>query len=227
MGPRVGFAASASVGVGRRDEVDAARGKRMASTHAPDGEIRAARGAMILDCLARVIRTGRIKTATVAEHRAHGNLVEAQQGDQYRFHTLGGAVRRRVKTSRAGANAAPRMDASLGRGLRRPAGDLPNRSIEQLTDFGRAHRRERGGSRARQRFLVEARVLPQQQVVTGEFGPAQAKRVARQPLHEVTCDCTRRILLADDEPQTSRLTGRLAVDHEVRGAPPGAQTKNG
>lgn len=93
MGRRVSFAGRAAcVGIGRRrNEVDAARGERVASAQPPGGEISATRGAMILDCLARVIRTGRIKTASAAEQRTHGKLVEAQQREQYRLHSNGGA----------------------------------------------------------------------------------------------------------------------------------------
>lgn len=43
---------------------------------------------MILDCLARVIRTGGIKTAAAAEQRADGNLVQTQQRDQDRLHGI-------------------------------------------------------------------------------------------------------------------------------------------
>jgi hypothetical protein len=46
---------------------------------------------MILDCLARVIRAGRIKTAPAAEQRAHGDLVQTQQRNQYRLHGDGAA----------------------------------------------------------------------------------------------------------------------------------------
>lgn len=43
---------------------------------------------MILDCLARVIRTGGIKTAAAAEQGADGNLVQTQQRDQDRLHGI-------------------------------------------------------------------------------------------------------------------------------------------
>ena len=48
----------------------------MTAANTPHGEISPARGAMILDCLARVLRTGRVKKAPVAEQGADGKLVK-------------------------------------------------------------------------------------------------------------------------------------------------------
>jgi hypothetical protein len=63
---------------------------------------------MILDCLARVIRTGGIKTAPAAEQRADGNLVEAQQRDQYRLHSV------LEPNSRRAAKRVKRMRDGIG-----------------------------------------------------------------------------------------------------------------
>jgi hypothetical protein len=54
---------------------------------------------MILDCLARVIRTRGIKTAPAAEQRAHGNLVETQQSEKYRSHDRAAICRRAISNS--------------------------------------------------------------------------------------------------------------------------------
>lgn len=68
---------------------------------------------MILDCLARVIRTGGIKTAPAAEQRAYGNLIQTQQGDQNRLHSIGERsprrAERRVKGMRKSIGARARM----------------------------------------------------------------------------------------------------------------------
>lgn len=64
---------------------------------------------MILDCLARVIRTGRIKTASAAEQRAYGNLIQTQQRDQHRLHSIG------ARGSRQAAKRANRHSNGTGR----------------------------------------------------------------------------------------------------------------
>ena len=197
MGPRVGFAASASVGVGRRDEVDAARGKRMASAHAPDGEIRARRHDTGLPRARNPNRKD--KTATVAEHQPRQPCRSAARRS-IPFPYLG---RRRSaprqnrpgrRERRTGHGCVTRTRAST-RGGRSPG--LPCRAVRE----SRPRTSPRAGRKPRSAALVEARVLPQQQVVTGKLGPAQAKLIARQPLHEVTRHRTRRILLADDGPR--------------------------
>jgi hypothetical protein len=63
---------------------------------------------MILDCLACVIRTGGIKTAPAAEQGADGNLIETQQRDQYRFHSI------RERGSRRAAKRVKRMRHGIG-----------------------------------------------------------------------------------------------------------------
>ena len=67
---------------------------------------------MILDCFACVIRTGGIKTAPAAEQRADGNLVETQQRDQYRLHSI------REPDSHRAAQRAKRMRDGIGARVR-------------------------------------------------------------------------------------------------------------
>lgn len=191
---------------------------------------------MILDCFARVIRTGGIKTATAAEQRAYGNLIQTQQRDQYRLHSIGArgsrrAAQRMNRMPRAYRRMHARVKSILRRiGRRRRSlapRDLARHLAKQHLDLGSAQRSQRRRDGARQRGFIEPRGQAQQQIPAVELSAAQTKAFARDPFDEIARRRPRGELFADDEPETGRLAGRPRVDNEMRRAAPRAQTKNG
>ncbi len=186
---------------------------------------------MILDCLARVIRTRGIKTATVAEQRAYGNLIQTQQRDQYRLHSIGepGSHRAGARVQRMRGRHRARMSILRRFGRRRclASRDFARHLAKQHLDFRSTERSQRRRDGARQRGLVQARGQAQQHVPAVEIGAAQPKAFPRDPFHEIARRGPRGELLADDEPKACRLAGRPCVDDEMRRAAPRAQTKNG
>src|SRR5450830_1091424 len=72
-----------------RDRIEAARMPGMAFAEAAHRQPRAARGAMGLDRLDRVMRAAGIKAAALAQHGREQQLVGPQQQDEQAFHGAG------------------------------------------------------------------------------------------------------------------------------------------
>ncbi len=79
--------------------------------------------------------------------------------------------------------------------------------------------------------VLRARKLclqPQQNVAASELGLPAPKQFPHHALHEISLGCAWRELLADDnaQPGLSQAVG-AHIQHKVRSAAPGPQSKNG
>jgi hypothetical protein len=209
----------------------------MTSTEPFCREVSAVRGAMILDCFARVVGTARIKATPVAEQGAHGKLVKAQQSDQCRLHKLR-AFGQPVACLELQAAGQPHaslpvarlrccFNRSRGRGLRMTSFDLVNCPVEQAFNFLTTHVSKRRRLRARHCLAVDLRMQPKQDVPATQFRTPDPECLTREPLDQVTRDGARRELLADHQAEPRLVSRWLAVQDKMRGPAPRAQTKNG
>src|SRR5882757_5302190 len=100
--------------VSRWDGIETARRKGMTATNKLGRQISATRGAMILDCVARVLRTGGEISTTPPQIRADGQLVEPQQTEQERAHHRSIGLRRHIAGRLGQRGPTPRdMPAGL------------------------------------------------------------------------------------------------------------------